>query len=98
MAWLELAWVVLDLAVDIVPLPLALMLAALARSRTAAVLAVLNLALAMEIIAVLVHPDYPFGSLLPERCIATVLQMLAAGGLVALWRQRQRRLRSIVAH
>lgn len=98
MALLQFLATSLDLAVDIVPLPLALGLALLIRNRGDAVLAVANLALAMELLAVGVQPDYRFGSDLLARLLATALQLLAAHWALHRWRQRQRRLRSMVAH
>ena len=89
---------VFDLATDLVPFLFALGFAALVRNRVDLMLAVANLCLLMELVATIANPDYRFMDLMAPRLIACILQMVAACYVVALWRQRQRRLRSIAAH
>ncbi|NJO37060.1 MAG: hypothetical protein HC871_04835 [Rhizobiales bacterium] len=89
---------IVDLTTDLVPFVAALGFAFLVRNRTDLMLAVVNLCLLMELVATIASPDYGFIDLLAPRLIACILQMIAACYVVALWRQRQRRLRSIAAH
>ncbi|MGH1478351.1 MAG: hypothetical protein ACRBM6_06425 [Geminicoccales bacterium] len=94
----EFGITVVDLTTDLVPFLVALFLASLVRNRLDGVLAVANLCVLMELIATIANPDYRFISLIAPRLIACVFQMFAACFLVALWRQRQRRLRSMATH
>ncbi|MEM7043496.1 MAG: hypothetical protein AAF543_11865 [Pseudomonadota bacterium] len=89
---------VLDLTTDLVPFLFALGFAGLVRNRMDLMLAVANLCLLMELIATIANPDYRFMDLMAPRLIACILQMIAACYVVTLWRQRQKRLRSIAAH
>jgi hypothetical protein len=89
---------VFDLTTDLVPLLAALGFAFLVRNRLDLMLAVVNLCLLMELVATIANPDYRFISLIAPRLLACLLQMFLACYLVAYWRQRQRRLRSMVAH
>lgn len=89
---------VFDLTTDLVPFFAALGFASLVRNRLDLMLAVANLCLLMELVATIANPDYGFIDLLAPRLIACILQMIAACYVVALWRQRQKRLRSIAAH
>ncbi len=94
----EFGMTVVDLTTDLVPFLAALFLAALVRNRIDGALAVMNLCLLMELVATIANPDYRFISLIAPRLLACVFQMFAACYLIALWRQRQKRLRSIAAH
>ncbi len=98
MTFWEFAITVVDLATDFVPFLLALFLVSLVRNRRDGLLAVLNLCLLMELVATIANPDYRFISLIAPRLIACIFQMIAAYFMVAYWRQRQKRLRSMVAH
>ncbi len=89
---------VFDLTTDLVPFFAALGFAFLVRNRLDLALAVVNLCLLMELVATIADPNYRFIDLMAPRLIACILQMIAACYVVALWRQRQRRLRSITAH
>ncbi len=89
---------VIDLTTDLVPFLAALGFASLVRTRLDLVLAICNLWLLMELVATIANPDYRFIDLMAPRLIACIFQMIAACYVVALWRQRQRRLRSIAAH
>lgn len=89
---------VIDLATDLVPFLAALGFASLVRNRLDLSLAIANLCLLMELVATIADPGYHFIDLLAPRLIACILQMIAACYVVALWRQRQRRLKSIAAH
>ena len=89
---------VFDLTTDLVPFLAAIGFAFLVRNRTDLMLAVVNLCLLMELVATIANPDYRFIDLMAPRLIACVLQMIAACYVVTLWRQRQKRLRSIAAH
>jgi hypothetical protein len=94
----EFGVTVVDLTTDLVPFLVALLLASLVRNRIDGALAVINLCLLMELVATIANPDYRFISLIAPRLLACLLQMFLACYLVAYWRQRQRRLRSMVAH
>jgi hypothetical protein len=94
----EFGVTVVDLTTDLVPFLVALFLASLVRSRIDGGLAVVNLCLLMELVATIANPDYRFISLIAPRLLACVFQMFFACYLIASWRQRQRRLRSMVAH
>lgn len=89
---------VLDLTTDLVPFIAALGFATLVRHRFDLTLAIVNLCLLMELVATIADPGYRFIDLMAPRLIACIFQMIAACYVVALWRQRQRRLRSIAAH
>jgi hypothetical protein len=89
---------VIDLATDLVPFLAALGFASLVRTRVDLALAICNLWLLMELVATIANPDYRFIDLMAPRLIACILQMIAACYLMSLWRQRQKRLRSIAAH
>ena len=89
---------VLDLTTDLVPFLAALGFAFLVRNRLDLILAVANLCLLMELVATITDPGYRFIDLMAPRLIACIFQMIAACYVVALWRQRQKRLRSIAAH
>ncbi|MEZ5934317.1 MAG: hypothetical protein R3F54_20730 [Alphaproteobacteria bacterium] len=89
---------VFDLTTDLVPFIAALGFAFLVRNRMDMMLAVVNLCLLMELVATIASPDYHFIDLLAPRLIACILQMIAACYVVTLWRQRQKRPRSIAAH
>ena len=89
---------VLDLTTDLVPFLAALGFAFLVRNRLDLILAVANLCLLMELVATIADPGYRFIDLMAPRLIACIFQMIAACYVVALWRQRQKRLRSIAAH
>jgi hypothetical protein len=89
---------VFDLTTDLVPFLAALGFAFLVRNRLDLMLAVVNLCLLMELVATIANPDYHFIDLMAPRLIACILQMIAACYVVALWRQRQKRLRSIAVH
>ena len=94
----EFGMIVVDLTTDLVPFLVALFLVSLVRNRRDAALAVINLCLLMELVATIANPDYRFISLIAPRLIACIGQMTAAYFVVAYWRQRQKRLRSMVAH
>ncbi len=94
----EFGVTVVDLTTDLVPFLVALFLASLVRNRIDGSLAVVNLCLLMELVATIANPDYRFISLIAPRLLACVFQMIAACFLVTLWRQRQKRLRSMSAH
>lgn len=94
----EFGLTVVDLTTDLVPFLAALFLASLVRNRVDLALAVANLCLLMELVATIANPDYRFISLIAPRLIACIFQMFAACFIVALWRERQKRLRSMVAH
>lgn len=89
---------VIDLTTDLVPFIAALGFASLVRNRLDLALAVVNLCLLMELVATIANPDYRFIDLIAPRLIACIVQMIAACYVVALWRERQKRLRSIAAH
>ena len=89
---------VIDLTTDLVPFLVALGFASLIRTRFDLTLAICNLWLLMELVATIANPDYRFIDLMAPRLIACILQMIAACYLISLWRQRQKRLRSIAAH
>jgi uncharacterized membrane protein YqjE len=89
---------VVDLTTDLVPFLAAVGFAFLVRNRLDLTLAVANLCLLMELVATIADPSYRFIDLIAPRLIACIIQMIAACYLVGLWRQRQRRLRSIAAH
>lgn len=94
----EFGVTVVDLTTDLVPFLVAICLASLVRNRIDGALAVINLCLLMELIATIANPDYRFISLIAPRLLACVFQMFAACFLVTLWRERQKRLRSMAAH
>ncbi len=98
MTFVEFGMTVVDLATDLVPFLAALALASLVRNRFDVGLAIVNLSLLMELVATIANPDYRFIALLAPRLLACTLQMIAACAVMALWRERQRRLRSIAAH
>ncbi|MDH3663207.1 MAG: hypothetical protein OEU92_24840 [Alphaproteobacteria bacterium] len=98
MSFWAFSFTVFDLSTDVVPFLAALCFASLVRTRTDLMLAIANLCLLMELVATIANPDYHFIDLMAPRLIACILQMIAACYIVALWRQRQRRLRSIAAH
>jgi uncharacterized membrane protein YqjE len=89
---------VFDLSTDLIPFLAALGFASLVRNRFDLALAVVNLCLLMELVATIADPNYRFIDLMAPRLIACLLQMIAACYVMSLWRQRQRRLRSIAAH
>lgn len=89
---------VFDLTTDLVPFLAALGFATLVRNRLDLMLAVVNLCLLMELVTTIADPSYSFIDLMAPRLIACVFQMIAACYVVTLWRQRQKRLRSIAAH
>ncbi|MEM9443185.1 MAG: hypothetical protein AAGA73_22320 [Pseudomonadota bacterium] len=89
---------VIDLTTDLVPFIAALGFASLVRTRMDLVLATCNLWLLMELVATIASPEYRFIDLMAPRLIACILQMIAACYLMSLWRQRQKRPRSIAAH
>jgi hypothetical protein len=68
---------------------LALLLAALIRSRTHAALVVVNLGLFMELAETMRDAGYPFGAYLSTRLIASALQVAVAYGMIAWWRHRR---------
>lgn len=98
MTFWAFGWTVIDMATDLVPFLTALTLASLVRSRLDVALAAVNLCLLMELVATITDPNYRFIHLMAPRLLASTLQIIAAGYLIALWRQRQRRLRSVAAH
>jgi|GEM_PF-5120603 len=98
MSFWAFSLMVFDLTADLVPFLAALGFAFLVRNRLDLSLAVVNLCLLMELVATIANPDYRFIDLMAPRLIACILQMIAACYIVALWRQRQRRLKSIAAH
>ena len=98
MTFWEFAITVVDLTTDVVPFLVALLLASLVRNRLDGALAAINLCLLMELVATIANPDYRFISLIAPRLLACILQMIGACFLMAYWRQRQKRLRSMVAH
>lgn len=98
MSFLAFGLTVFDLTTDLVPFLAALGFAFLVRNRMDLALAVVNLCLLMELVATIANPDYGFIDLMAPRLIACIFQMIAACYLVSLWRQRQKRLRSIAAH
>jgi len=89
---------VFDLCTDLVPFITALCFASLVRNRMDLMLAVVNLCLLMELVATIADPGYGFIDLMAPRLVACLFQMIAACYFVTLWRQRQKRLRSIAAH
>lgn len=89
---------VFDLTTDVVPFLFALCFATLVRNRLDLILAVVNLCLLMELIATIADAEYNFIDLIAPRLIACLFQMIAACYVVALWRERQKRLKSIAAH
>jgi uncharacterized membrane protein YqjE len=98
MTFWAFGWTVVDMATDLVPFLTSLILASLVRSKLDVALAVVNLCLLMELVATITDPDYRFIHLIAPRLLASTLQVIAAGYLLALWRQRQKRLRSVAAH
>jgi len=94
----EFGVTVVDLTTDLVPFLTALLLASLVRNRIDGLLAVINLCLLMELVATIANPDYRFISLIAPRLLACIFQMFGACFLISLWRQRQKRLRSMAAH
>lgn len=98
MSFWAFALTVFDLTTDLIPFLSALAFASLVRNRLDMILAVINLCLLMELVATIADPNYRFIDLLAPRLVACCLQMVAARYVVAIWRQRQRRLRSIAAH
>lgn len=98
MTFWEFGITVVDLTTDLVPFLVALFLASFVRNRLDGALAVVNLCLLMELVATIANPDYRFISLVAPRLLACIFQMIAAHFVVAFWRQRQKRLRSMVAH
>ena len=98
MSFWAFSMTVFDLTTDLVPFLVALGFASLVRNRLDLVLAIANLCLLMELVTTIANPDYRFIDLMAPRLIACIFQMIAACYVVALWRQRQRRLRSIAAH
>jgi hypothetical protein len=83
----EFAANVVILTVNVLPLLVAVGPALLIRSRTHAVLIVVNLWLFMELAATLLDPGYQFATLLWPRLVASALQVAIAYGGVTLWRR-----------
>lgn len=95
---LEFVPEVATLTTNALSLLLAMVLVRLIESKTHAVLIVINLWLAMEIVAVMIDPSYRFASLWLERLTAVAVQLALVYWIVVVRRQKWLDSRSIAAH
>ena len=89
---------VLQLALDPLPVFLALPLVRLLRSPAHAALVVLNLWLFMELLTTLVDPSYGFGGVLLPRLVASCLHLGLACATLQVWRYWRYRTESVTVH